>query len=221
MLHRLPEQGGEADQRILRLLLHQRQLPLLGGDQAFLLRQFQRCRRAGIKARLHQFQHALRVSQIQFGNAALLTQRQGLRISIGNAAEQRQLNRRAIKFAGLQRKLRTVARRSFTAPEIDLIRRAQIGIEIVHGFIAAVGIQLAITLAAQQFLPIGIQPGLDLRQQRAASNHRAGLRLLNARHRSGKVETADASLFDQTIQLRAAKLCPPLRVVAGDAGAVR
>ena len=42
LLHRSAEQGGEADQRVLGLLLHARQLPLLGGDQALLLRQFQR-----------------------------------------------------------------------------------------------------------------------------------------------------------------------------------
>ncbi|MNR43326.1 hypothetical protein D3C85_1619380 [compost metagenome] len=72
MLNRPAEQGGEADQGVLGLLLHQRQLPLLRRHQTLLLGQFQGRRRAGIEPGLHQVQDVLRVGQIQPGNAALL-----------------------------------------------------------------------------------------------------------------------------------------------------
>ncbi len=108
-LNRAAEQGGEADPRLFGLLPHQRQLALLRRHQAFLLRQFQGRGRTRIETSLHQFQHALGIGQVQFGDAVLLLQRQGLRVAVGHTAEQRQFHRGLIELAGLQTELRTVA----------------------------------------------------------------------------------------------------------------
>ncbi|MNR65066.1 hypothetical protein D3C85_1879670 [compost metagenome] len=51
------------------------------------------------------------------------------------------------------------------APEIDLVTGAEVGVEVIHRLVAAVGVELAVAIASQQFLPIGIQRGIDFRQQ--------------------------------------------------------
>ncbi|MNL41526.1 hypothetical protein D3C87_1639380 [compost metagenome] len=130
-------------------MLHQRQLPLLRRHQAFLLRQFQCRRRARVKTGLHQPQHILRVGQIQFGNAALFLQRQCLCVAAGHTTQQRQLYRGLIELAGAQGKLRTVAGGALATPEVDFVAGCEVGVKVVHSLIAAVGIQLAVTVSAQ------------------------------------------------------------------------
>ncbi|MNQ70568.1 hypothetical protein D3C85_852120 [compost metagenome] len=216
-LNRAAEQGGEADPCILGLLLHQRQLALLRRHQAFLLCQFQGCGRTRIETGLHQFQHALGIGQIQLGDAALLLQRQGLRVTVGHTAEQRQFHGGLIELAGFETELRAVAAGPLATPEIDFVAGNQVRREVVDGVVIAVGIELTVAAAPQQFLAIGVDPGLDLGQLRAAGNHRVGLGLAHSGDGRGQVVAAEPRLFDQAPQLRAAEAVPPLLVVMDSA----
>ncbi|MNN76415.1 hypothetical protein D3C81_1927910 [compost metagenome] len=94
----------------------------------------------------------------------MLLQRQGLCIGVGHPAEQRQLHRCLIKLAGLQGELRAITGGALATPEIDFVAGTEAGVEVIDGAVVAVGIQLAVAIAAQQFLPVGIERGLDLRQ---------------------------------------------------------
>ncbi|MNG12212.1 hypothetical protein D3C84_958100 [compost metagenome] len=72
-----------------------------------------------------------------------------MRVAVGDAAEQRQLHRRLIEFAGLQAELRTVAGSALAAPEVDFVSGAEVGVKVIDGLVIAVGIELAVAVAAQ------------------------------------------------------------------------
>ncbi|MNP21738.1 hypothetical protein D3C76_1143690 [compost metagenome] len=144
-----------------------------------------------------------------------------MRIGVGHAAEQRQLDGGLIELAGLQGKLCAVTGRTLATPEIDFVAGTEAGVEVIDGAVVAVRIQLAVAIAAQQFLPVGIERGLDLRQLRTSGDHRLRLSLAHPGDGGGQVVTAHPGLFDQATQLRAAKAVPPLLVVVAGAGGVR
>ena len=164
LLHRLAEQHGEGDARLLGLLRHQGQLPLLAGDQTFLLGQFQCGGRASVIPGFYNVQHTECIGQIQLGNAQLLVEGQGLYVKAGDAAEYRQFNRCLIKLAGVERVQRAVAGRRFASPKVHFVAGGQAGINVVHRFVVVAGIQLAIAFAAQQFFAVATAAQLDFGQ---------------------------------------------------------
>ncbi|MNN27427.1 hypothetical protein D3C81_1409620 [compost metagenome] len=217
----MAEQGGEGDQGFAGLLLHQWQFALLFRYQAFLLGQFQCGGAAGVEAGLHQVQDVLRVGQIELGNACLFAQCQGLRVTVGDAALQGQFDGGTVELAGLYTEHGAVARRAFAAPEVDFVTGAQLGVVIIQRAIVRADVELAVAFAVQQFLPVGIETGLDFREQRGAGNRRAGLGLPDPRNSGAEVMAAQSRLFDQSIQLGAAELGPPLAVALHGTGLLR
>lgn len=209
-MYRPAEQGGQGDPRFFAQLLDQRQLALLAGHQAFLLGQFQGGGGAGVIAGLHQVEHVARVGQVQLGDLLALPRGQGLRVAVGDAAEQGQFHRGLVERAGAQTLQGAVAGGGAATPEIHFVAGGEVGAVVIDGVIVACCVQVRATWAAQQFLAAGGEVEFHLRQQRRAGDDCAGLGLAHAGRGGGHVETVPAGLVDQAVQLRAAELCPPL-----------
>ena len=209
-MHGFAQQDREGNTGFLGLLRHQWQLPLLSGHQAFLLSQLKGRGRACVIAGLDHVQDALGVGQVEPRNAQLLVIGQGLHVAAGDAAEQGQLDGGLVKLAGIERVQGAVTGCGFAAPKVHFVAGRQVGVKVVQGLVVVGGIQLAVTLAAQQFFTVGAAGKLHFGEPRGASNNGCGAGLLHAGNGCGQVVTADSCLSNQTVQGRATKMTPPL-----------
>ncbi len=209
-LHRVAEQGRQGDPAVLPLLFQQRQLALLRGHQAALLGQLQARGGTAALARFDQALQILGIAQVQAGDAQLFCQGQPLQVTVGHGTDQGQLNGLAVETAGLQAAQGLRAGRPQAAPEVDLVAGAELYIERDAGRFAAADIKLVVAIAVQQALAAAVQAQLQLRQQRRAGNHRAGLGLAHPRGGGGQVVGIVQGTLHQAVQLAAGERVPPL-----------